>query len=80
MLSNEDLMWMYRKLVLLRQAEERLVQLSNQGKVGTLLAGVGQEAIPVGAVKTMGSDDKWAPSHRGVCDMVVKDGVELKYV
>jgi len=78
--SNEDLMWMYRKLVLLRQAEERLVQLSNQGKVGTLLAGVGQEAIPVGAVKTMGSDDKWAPSHRGVCDMVVKDGVELKYV
>lgn len=51
MLSNEDLMWMYRKLVLLRQAEERLVQLSNQGKVGTLLAGVGQEAIPVGAVK-----------------------------
>jgi len=37
MLSNEDLMWMYRKLVLLRQAEERLVQLSNQGKVGTLL-------------------------------------------
>jgi len=64
MLSNEDLMWMYRKLVLLRQAEERLVQLSNQGKVGTLLAGVGQEAIPVGAVKTMGPDDKWAPSHR----------------
>jgi len=53
MLSNEDSMWMYRKLVLLRQAEERLVQLSNQGKVGTLLAGVGQEAIPVGAVKTM---------------------------
>jgi len=28
----------------------------------------------------MGPHDKWAPSHRGVCDMVVKDGVELKYV
>jgi len=40
------------------KAEERLVQLSNQGKVGTLLAGVGQEAIPVGAVKTMGSDEQ----------------------
>jgi len=80
MLSNEDLIWMYRKLVLLRQAEEKLVELSNQGKVGTLLAGVGQEAIPVGAVKTLGPEDKWAPSHRGVCDMIVKDGVELKYV
>jgi len=43
MLSNEDLIEMYEKMVLLRQAEEKLVEQSSKGKVWTLLAGVGQE-------------------------------------
>lgn len=57
MLSNEDLIEMYEKMVLLRQAEEKLVEQSSKGKVWTLLAGVGQEAIPVGTVKALGPED-----------------------
>jgi len=78
MLSNEDLIEMYEKMVLLRQAEEKLVEQSSKGKVWTLLAGVGQEAIPVGTVKALGPEDYWEISHRGTSDAAARDGVDLK--
>jgi len=62
----------------LRQAEEKLVEQSSKGKVWTLLAGVGQEAIPVGTVKALGPEDYWEISHRGTSDAAARDGVDLK--
>lgn len=79
MLTSSDLVWMYEKMLLLREAEEKAVELSFKGEIGTLLSGSGQEAIPVGICKNLLPEDHYAPSHRGISTVLAKGG-DPKYL
>ena len=79
MLSNEDLKWMYRTMLLVRESEEKAIALGNKGELPTLLAGSGQEAIPVGICKALLPQDYLAPHHRGMSDALAK-GLDPKYL
>ena len=47
-LSNEELVSIYRKLLLPRMIEEKMLVLLRQGKISKWFSGIGQEAIAVG--------------------------------
>lgn len=80
MLSNEDLKWMYTKMLLVRESEERAIELSKKGELPTLLGGSGEEAIVVGICKALHPNDYLAPHHRGMSDILARDGVDPKYL
>ncbi len=79
MLSNDDLKWMYRKMLLLRESEERAIVLSKNGELPTLLGGTGEEAIAVGICAALLPDDYYAPHHRGMSNSLAK-GLDPKFL
>ena len=57
---------LYCKLLLIRQAEERLGKLFADGEVpGFIHLSVGQEAVPVGVMSALTDEDTIASTHRG---------------
>jgi pyruvate dehydrogenase E1 component alpha subunit len=75
-LDREDLLGMYRNLVLTRGIEERGHILYRQGKIpGSFYTGRGNEAGSVGVATAMGPDDVGTPLHRDMGVHVVR-GVE----
>lgn len=65
-LTNEDLIEMYRLMLLTRRFEERTVQILREGKLFDYChTCIGEEAIHVGAVYKLGKDDIVMPSLRG---------------
>src|SRR5213080_3020350 len=71
-LDREDLLGVYRNLILTRGIEERGHILYRQGKMpGSFYTGRGNEAASVGVAVAMGQDDVGTPLHR---DMGVVDG------
>jgi len=76
--SREDLLAMYRWMVLDRVFEERTVELLKQGKlVGFHHPNVGQEAVDVGTCYGLRKDDTIMPTHRGKGKYLMK-GVDMK--
>src|SRR6266536_1050210 len=64
-LDREDLLGVYRSLVLTRGIEERGHILYRQGKIpGSFYTGRGNEAASVGVATAMGPDDVGTPLHR----------------
>lgn len=63
-LSKEQLLTMYRWMVLAREADERMLKLQRQGRIGTFALNSGQEAAQVGAGLAMGDKDWLVPSFR----------------
>src|SRR6058998_320672 len=64
-LDREDLLGMYRNMILTRGLEERGHILYRQGKIpGSFYTGRGNEASSVGVAMAMGSDDVGTPLHR----------------
>ena len=64
-LDREDLLGMYRNMLVTRGVEERGHILYRQGKIpGSFYTGRGNEAAAVGVATAMGSDDVGAPLHR----------------
>jgi TPP-dependent pyruvate/acetoin dehydrogenase alpha subunit len=64
-LSHEDLKDMYRKMVLIRVFEERMVEQKEKGLIsGFVHVGIGQEATQVGIWKAMRKGDYLFPDHR----------------
>ncbi len=64
-LDREDLLGMYRNMVITRGVEERGHILYRQGKIpGSFYTGRGNEAAAVGVATAMGTDDVGAPLHR----------------
>ena len=55
-LTNEQLLDLYKKLVLPRLIEEKMLILIRQGKVSKWFSGIGQEAISVGVTAALDSD------------------------
>ena len=75
-LDREDLLGIYRNMVLTRGIEERGHILYRQGKIpGSFYTGRGNEGASVGAATAMGADDVGTPLHRDMGVHVVR-GVE----
>jgi TPP-dependent pyruvate/acetoin dehydrogenase alpha subunit len=75
-LDREDLLGMYRNMLITRGVEERGHILYKQGKIpGSFYTGRGNEAASVGVGSAMGPDDVGTPLHRDMGVHIVR-GVE----
>ena len=63
-LADEDLLELYRRMVLLRTFDERAVVYHRQGRIGTYAIAWNHEAIQAGATFALGGDDWIFPSYR----------------
>lgn len=66
LLNNEALTEIYKKLLLPRMIEEKMLVLLRQGKISKWFSGIGQEAISVGATMAIQSDEWIMPLHRNL--------------
>jgi 2-oxoisovalerate dehydrogenase E1 component len=64
--SNKDLVDIYKKLLLPRMIEEKMLVLLRQGKISKWFSGIGQEAISVGATLALQPDEWMMPLHRNL--------------
>ncbi|WP_461449354.1 alpha-ketoacid dehydrogenase subunit alpha/beta [Mucilaginibacter sp.] len=65
-LNNDDLIALYRKLLLPRLIEEKMLILLRQGRIGKWFSGIGQEAIAVGCTMALQKDEYILPMHRNL--------------
>jgi len=65
-LNNDDLIALYRKLLLPRLIEEKMLILIRQGRIGKWFSGIGQEAISVGSTMALEKDEYILPMHRNL--------------
>jgi pyruvate dehydrogenase E1 component alpha subunit len=63
-LTGDDLLDLYRQLVLLRTYDDRSVVYHRQGRIGTYAIYWGHEAMQVGSVFALADDDWIFPSYR----------------
>jgi 2-oxoisovalerate dehydrogenase E1 component len=64
--SNDELIDLYRRLLLPRMIEEKMLVLLRQGKISKWFSGIGQEAIAVGVTQALHSKDWVMPLHRNL--------------
>jgi 2-oxoisovalerate dehydrogenase E1 component len=64
--NDVELAALYRKLLLPRLVEEKMLRLLRQGRLSKWFAGIGQEAIAVGVVAGLSDGDVVLPLHRNV--------------
>ena len=65
-LSNEQLVHLYKSLLLPRMIEDKMLLLLRQGKISKWFSGIGQEAISVGATLAMDATEWIMPLHRNL--------------
>ncbi|HYE55746.1 MAG TPA: thiamine pyrophosphate-dependent enzyme, partial [Chitinophagaceae bacterium] len=65
-LSDDQLISIYRKLLLPRLIEEKMLVLLRQGRISKWFSGIGQEAIAVGAALALEEDEWIMPLHRNL--------------
>jgi 2-oxoisovalerate dehydrogenase E1 component len=65
-LSHEALIDLYRRLLMPRLIEEKMLILLRQGQVSKWFSGIGQEAISVGATCALHPDELIFPLHRNL--------------
>jgi pyruvate dehydrogenase E1 component alpha subunit len=75
-LPPKELLQMYRSMKLARAADERLLKLQRQGRVGTFAPCAGQEAAVVGPVYAMRQQDWFVGSFRELGGLLAR-GVPL---
>ena len=63
-LGDDDLVALYRQLVLMRTYDERSVVYHRQGRIGTYAIFWNHEAMQVGAVSALEDEDWIFPSYR----------------
>jgi len=64
--SPEELLVIYKKLVLPRLIEEKMLILLRQGKISKWFSGWGQEAVSVGCASAMADHEYILPMHRNL--------------
>jgi 2-oxoisovalerate dehydrogenase E1 component len=64
--TDEELVRLYKGVVLPRMIEEKMLILLRQGRISKWFSGIGQEAIAVGATLAMGVDEWILPLHRNL--------------
>ncbi|MBS1601237.1 MAG: dehydrogenase, partial [Bacteroidetes bacterium] len=65
-LSNEELVRFYKRLLLPRMIEEKMLLLLRQGRISKWFSGIGQEAIAAGATLAMDPQEWILPLHRNL--------------
>ncbi|MDA7501764.1 dehydrogenase E1 component subunit alpha/beta [Chitinophagales bacterium] len=65
-LSKATQLDLYKKLLLPRLVEEKMLSLLRQSKISKWFSGIGQEAIAVGATMALDSDEYILPMHRNL--------------
>jgi 2-oxoisovalerate dehydrogenase E1 component len=65
-LSNQELLSIYKALVLPRLIEEKMLVLLRQGKISKWFSGIGQEAISVGTILALAENEWVMPLHRNL--------------
>jgi 2-oxoisovalerate dehydrogenase E1 component len=65
-LTDEELIQVYRALLLPRMIEEKMLVLLRQGKISKWFSGIGQEAISVGATLALEAAEWIMPLHRNL--------------
>src|ERR1700760_2426418 len=65
-LSGEELIAIYKSILLPRMIEEKMLVLLRQGKISKWFSGIGQEAISVGATYALQQDEWIMPLHRNL--------------
>ncbi len=71
--ENDELLSIYKKLVLPRLIEEKMLILLRQGKISKWFSGWGQEAVSVGTSYAMSSDEYILPMHRNLGVFTTRD-------
>ena len=64
--SNDQLIHLYKSILLPRLIEEKMLVLLRQGKISKWFSGIGQEAIAVGVTEALESDEWIMPLHRNL--------------
>ena len=64
--ANEELISIYKKILLPRLIEEKMLLLLRQGKISKWFSGIGQEAIAVGCTYALQQDEWIMPLHRNL--------------
>ena len=64
--SSEDLIRLYKGILLPRLIEEKMLLLLRQGRISKWFSGIGQEAIATGATMAMRPDEWIFPLHRNL--------------
>lgn len=65
-LTNEELISIYKELLLPRMIEEKMLILLRQGRISKWFSGIGQEAVAVGATLALDVDEYIMPMHRNL--------------
>ncbi|MEJ7625684.1 MAG: dehydrogenase E1 component subunit alpha/beta [Ferruginibacter sp.] len=65
-LTDDMLISLYKRLLLPRMIEEKMLVLLRQGKISKWFSGIGQEAISVGATMALDPDEWIMPLHRNL--------------
>ncbi|OUS19030.1 dehydrogenase [Nonlabens dokdonensis] len=65
-LEKEVLVDLYKKMLLPRSIEEKMLILLRQGRISKWFAGIGQEAIAVGVTAAMHKEEYILPMHRNL--------------
>lgn len=64
LLDQEDLLFLYRNMVLLRALDEKAVKLQRSGRIGFYVPCAGQEAAEIGSAFALRDGDWMFPSYR----------------
>ncbi|MEQ1553373.1 MAG: dehydrogenase E1 component subunit alpha/beta [Ferruginibacter sp.] len=65
-LTHEQLITLYKSILLPRMIEEKMLVLLRQGKISKWFSGIGQEAISVGVTAALQQDEWIMPLHRNL--------------
>ena len=65
-LTDAELVFIYRSILLPRMIEEKMLVLLRQGKISKWFSGIGQEAIAVGSTLALQKDEWIMPLHRNL--------------
>ncbi len=65
-ISKETALYIYKKLLLPRRIEERMLMLLRQNKISKWFSGIGQEAVGVGVTLSSEPEDYILPMHRNL--------------
>ncbi len=65
-LTGDELVSIYKKLLLPRLIEDKMLVLLRQGKISKWFSGIGQEAISVGCTHALEQDEWIMPLHRNL--------------
>ncbi len=64
--SNSEIVDLYKRILLPRMIEEKMLVLLRQGKISKWFSGIGQEAISVGVTAALAQDEWMMPLHRNL--------------